>query len=63
MKVIPMSSGWSTVWEIAGKRHETKQGEDHLTDHAHTVLQAFVMAEAQENMRAAMGGLVVISRL
>lgn len=52
-----MSAGpWMTVWAIAGKRHMTKAGEDHLTEHAHEVLQGFVMTEAQDAMTSALGG-------
>lgn len=55
-----IASGWGVVWEIAGRRHGTKIGEGHLTEHAHEVLQAFVMAEAQEAMQNAMGGVIII---
>lgn len=51
-----MSGTWQTVWEIAGKRHMTKMGENHLSEHAHEVLQQFVVNEAQEVMMKALGG-------
>lgn len=53
-----MSGGaWGTVYAIAARRNETKQGEDHLTEHALETLQAFVMKEAQDAMQAALGGM------
>lgn len=51
-----MSGPWSTVWDIAGKRHNTKMGEDHMSSHAHEVLQGFMIAEAQDAMTNALGG-------
>ena len=51
-----MSGPWSTVWDIAGKRHNTKSGECHLSEHAHEVLQFFMVAEAQDAMASALGG-------
>lgn len=52
-----MNGSWATVWDIAGKRHMTKLGEDHLTEHAHEVLQGFVISEAQDAMTNALGGI------
>lgn len=51
-----MSGPWSTVWDIAGKRHNTKAGEGHLSEHAHEILQGFMIAEAQDAMATALGG-------
>lgn len=51
-----MNGSWSTVWDIAGKRHSTNMGEDHLSEHAHEVLQGFVISEAQDAMASALGG-------
>lgn len=52
-----MSGGpWATVWSIAARRDATKQGTNHLTGHAHEVLQAFVVTEAQDAMANALGG-------
>lgn len=53
-----MKGSWGTVWDIAGRRHCTNQGEGHLSEHAHEVLQAFVMQETQEAISAAMGNLI-----
>lgn len=51
-----MSSGsWGTVWEIAGKRYQTKQGENFMTDHAFAVLQSLTMREQQQAMKDALG--------
>lgn len=52
-----MNGAWMTVWEIAGKRHGTKMGEGHLSERAHSVLEDFVMLEAQQTMSQALGGL------
>ncbi len=49
--------GWGTVYAIAARRNETRQGEDHLSAHALTTLQGFVMKEAQDAMQAALGGM------
>lgn len=51
-----MSGPWATVWDIAGKRHMTKAGEGHLSEHAHAILQGFMIAEAQDAMATALGG-------
>lgn len=48
-------AGWNTVWAIAASRDQTKQGSGHLSEHAHEVLQAFVVNEAHDAMRSAMG--------
>lgn len=53
-----MKGSWGTVWDIAGKRHSTFQGEDHLSEHAHEVLQGFVVREGQEAIAQAMGNVV-----
>lgn len=51
-----MSAGtWTTIYNIAGRRHETKQGCDHMSDHGHEVLQAMCMAEAAEAVAMATG--------
>lgn len=52
-----MNGSWSTVWDIAGRRHGTRQGEGHLSEHAHEILQGFVMREAQEAIAQAMGNV------
>jgi hypothetical protein len=48
---------WSTVWEIAGKRYQTKEGKQTLSDHGFEVLQAFVAAEQRDAMKNALGGM------
>lgn len=52
-----MGTSWTAVWHIAAKRHNTKQGENHLTDHAHEVLEKLAMQEAAEAIAAAHGHL------
>lgn len=56
-----MLAGWSTVWEIAGRRNETKRGKDHLTIHAFDVLQYNVQREQQEAMAAAINSMGLLS--
>lgn len=46
---------WTTVWQIAAKRYETKRGHGTMSDHAFEVLQNFVMVEQQNAMREALG--------
>lgn len=50
-----MNGSWHTVWVLAAKRHGTKRGEGHLSNHGFTVLQSFVQEEAKEAMSDAMG--------
>lgn len=50
-----VATPWSTVWEIAGKRYLTKQGDGSMTESAYKVLQAFAMREQQEAMQSVMG--------
>lgn len=49
------SVGWSTVYKIASMRHDTKQGKNPLTKHAHEILEAFCQAEAQDFILRTMG--------
>jgi hypothetical protein len=49
-------NGWATVFDISARRHNTKQGMNHLTDHAAEVLQAFAQNEAANAMRDAIMG-------
>lgn len=51
---------WQTVWEIAGRRNNTKQGEGHLSSHGFTVLQTFVAAEAQQTMNSQIGNVMIL---
>lgn len=52
-----MSNGsWTSVFDIARIRELTKQGKEKLTKHEIDVLMDFVNEEANEAMRAAMGG-------
>lgn len=50
-----MSTSWTAVWKIAAKRHSTKQGYDHMSDHGHAVLEKLAMKEAAEAMAQAHG--------
>ena len=51
-------NSWQTVWQLAGMRNNTKQGKDHLTQHAFDVLQAFVQNEAREAMAKSVSATV-----
>lgn len=55
-----MIVGWKTVWEIAGRRNDTKQGQGHLSTHGFTVLQSFVVAEAQAAMHSQIGNVMIM---
>ena len=50
--------GWGTVWQIAGQRNETRQGNDHLSQHAFDVLEQFTRNEATAAMAEAVGGFM-----
>ena len=50
-----MSGSWKTVYEIAARRDNTKAGKDHMTDHAHDVLESRFLEEVQDAMVDAMG--------
>jgi hypothetical protein len=52
-----MRTSWTAVWQIAARRHDTKQGRDHMTDHGHEVLEKLAMREAAEAMSSAHGRL------
>ena len=45
------------VYQIAARRHETKQGFDHMSDHAHEVLQQRTVEEAAQAVSLAMGSI------
>lgn len=49
---------WLAVWDIAGRRNNTMQGEDHLSDHAFAVLEKFVSQESEEATAKALGGVM-----
>lgn len=50
-------SGWLTVWMIASKRYQTKEGEKTLSDNAFATLQSFVAEEQAQAMKDALGGV------
>ena len=50
-------SGWLTVWMIASKRYQTKEGEKTLSDNAFATLQGFVAEEQAQAMKDALGGV------
>lgn len=50
-----MSGSWKMVYEIAAKRDTTKAGKDHMTGHAHDVLESRFLEEVQDAMIDAMG--------
>jgi len=50
-----MVTHWTAVWQMAAKRHSTMQGEDHLSQHAHDVLEQLAINEARDALFAAHG--------
>ena len=50
-----MNSGWSTLYEIASKRHSTNNGKDHLTKNAFKVLEDFMLEEVNQSVRFSSG--------
>lgn len=50
-----MNSGWSTLYEIASKRHSTNNGKDHLTKNSFKVLEDFMLEEVNHAIRFSSG--------
>lgn len=57
-----MNGAWATVFDIARRRDQTKQGKDTLSKHEIEVLMGFVTDEARSAMATAMGfsGMTIV---
>jgi hypothetical protein len=54
--MVGANGSWTSVVLISAYRARSKQGSNHLTDHAKEVLMNFVQAEQAAMMTSALGG-------